>query len=124
MGTGSVQRETDSQSQSVFKPLHRGGKVVVYPYMGEIVLLPFTGSLMHQWSQLTLQFFEKLVGLDVYIDYSAVPTSVCIACLLQSGSTKSTAFPAAEGTCAFVAGADWGTKGQWIMGKCSLLSLK
>lgn len=32
-------------------------KVVLYSYMGEIVLLPFTGSLMHQWSQLNLPFF-------------------------------------------------------------------
>lgn len=32
-------------------------KVVLYSYMGEIVLLPFTGSLMHQWSQLNIKFF-------------------------------------------------------------------
>lgn len=31
-------------------------KVVLYSYMGEIVPL-LTGSLMHQWSQLNLQFF-------------------------------------------------------------------
>ncbi|KAH7522454.1 hypothetical protein FEM48_Zijuj07G0140000 [Ziziphus jujuba var. spinosa] len=37
--------------------------------------------------------------LDVF------PTSVCIICLLQSGSTKPTAFPAAEGTYALAAAA-------------------
>lgn len=35
-------------------------KVVLYSYMGEIVLLPFTGSLMHQWSQLNLPFFLEV----------------------------------------------------------------
>lgn len=44
-------------------------KVVFYSYMGEIVLLPLTGSLMHQWSQLNLPFLKKSVGLDVYILY-------------------------------------------------------
>ena len=34
-------------------------KVVLYSYMGEIVLLPFIGSLMHQWSQLNIQFFFR-----------------------------------------------------------------
>lgn len=32
-------------------------KVVLFSYMGDLVLLPFTGSLMHQWSQLFLPFF-------------------------------------------------------------------
>ena len=32
-------------------------KVVLFSYMGEIVLLHFTGSLMHQLSQLNLKFF-------------------------------------------------------------------
>lgn len=60
MGTGSVQRETYSQSQSVFI---QSGFVFVYG------LLPFTGSLMHQWRKLNIPFFSLLVGLDVYILY-------------------------------------------------------
>lgn len=79
-------------------------KVVLYSYMGEIVLLPFTGSLMHQWSQLKIQFFYKLVGLDVYILYCSSHLRVyCVFAPIRS--TKSTAFPAAEGTCVFAAGA-------------------
>ena len=49
MGTGSVQRETDSQSQSVFI---LSGFVFVYGRDSA-----FTGSLMHQWSQLNMKFF-------------------------------------------------------------------
>ena len=32
-------------------------KVVFFSYMGDRVLLPLTGSLMHQWSQFFLPFF-------------------------------------------------------------------